>query len=420
MSTAETIARTPARRGRFSVLGGNRDFRLLGIGQATSELGSSLSMLALPMLVLATSGSAALAGLLGTISFLSMWLAQLPGGYIADMFDRRRVMLVCDLGRAILFGLGTLAVATSTAPTTVLLVVVAVSTFLWMAFGAAQVQALRLIVPADQLSEAVSINQARGYAMDLIGPLLAGSLFVVNHALPLGVDAVTFLVSLTCVWLLRTRLAAENKPTVRRLLPDVGRGWTVLWHHPFLRAKTAYAMVSNFAVSMLLFVLILSDGSGFLVGAGVSLASAAGLLGSLLAPAVSRRVQLRSLLVAGALVRAAGLLLAATFGGTVALVVVLATVMLLGPITSAALTSVQMRLVPGEVLGRAGSASAFLSSTLLPLAPLTAGFLVQYLDLAATQYLLAVPFGLVAVIAATLAGFRPATITPTPEAVVRS
>jgi Major Facilitator Superfamily len=412
VTTAETIVRTPLRRGRFGVLGGNRDFRLLWIGQATSELGSSLSMLALPMLVLATSGSAALAGLLGTISFLTMWLAQLPAGYVADMFDRRTVMLVCDIGRAVLFGLGALAVATSTAPAAVLLAVVAVSTFLWMAFGAAQAQALRLIVPADQLPEAVSISQARGFAMDLIGPLLAGSLFIVDHALPLGVDAVTFLVSLACVWSLRTRLASENKPTVRRLLPDLGRGWTVLWRHPFLRAKTVYAMVSNFAVSMLLFVLILSSGSGVLVGVGVSLASAAGLLGSLVAPAVTRRVQLRSLLVAGGLLRAAGLVLAAAFGGTVALVVVLATVMLLGPITSAALTSVQLLVVPGEVLGRAGSASAFLSSTLLPLAPLTAGILVQYLDLTVAQCLLAGAFGLVAAIAAVLPGFRRAAVQP--------
>jgi MFS family permease len=416
-ATGTTVrAKVRHRFGGYSTLSGNRDFRLLWIGQAASELGSSISTLALPMLVLATTGSAALAGLLGTVSFLTMWLAQLPGGYIADMFDRRKVMLVCDLGRAVLFGIAVVAVLTSTAPATVLLVVVGVSTFLWMAFGAAESQALRLIVPAEQIPEAVSVSQARGFAMDLVGPLLCGGLFIIDHALPLGVDVVTFLVSLVCVWFLRTSMKSENKPTARRLLPDVGRGWTVLWRNQFLRAKTAYAMVSNFAVSMLLFVLILrsGSGSGLLVGVGISLASLAGLLGSLSAPAVSRRVPLRTLLISTGLIRSAGLVLAAAVGGTAALVAVLATVMLLGPITGAALASAQMVLVPGEVLGRAGSASAFLSSTLLPLAPLTAGFLVQYLDLTVTQYALAGAFLFVAFVAAALPGFRKEALVPPP------
>ncbi|MEV0910495.1 MFS transporter [Streptomyces hokutonensis] len=394
-----------ARKPRARALGRNRDFRLLWIGQATSELGSSISALALPMLVLALSGSAALAGLLGTVSFLAAWLAQLPGGYIADMFDRRRVMLVCDLGRAALTAVAAAAVLTSTAPTAILTTVVGASMGLWIVFGAAQVQAVRVIVPAEQIPEAISINQARGYAVDMIGPLLAGWLFAVSHAAPLIVDVVTFLISLACVWCVRTTLAAENRPTVRRLLPDVGHGWTLLWQHPFLRAKTAYSMVTNFAVSMLMYVLILGTAGGVLVGVGISAAAAAGLLGSLLAPTVSRRVPMRPLLVSVALVRSGGLLLAAILGGGVALTAVLVTVLLLGPTTSASLSSAQMILVPPDVLGRAGGSSGFLASALQPLAPLAGGFLVQYLDRSAAQVVLAGAFVTVAVVAAVMPGF---------------
>ncbi|WP_406457174.1 MFS transporter [Streptomyces sp. NBC_01622] len=414
-AAAETTAQVSAAR----ALGHNRDFRLLWIGQATSELGSSISMLALPMLVLVLSGSAALAGLLGTVAFLAAWLGQLPGGYIADMFDRRRVMLLCDLGRAVLTGLAVVAVVTSTAPATVLLVVVGVSMFLWMAFAAAQTQAIRMIVPAEQIPEAVGVNQARGYAVDMVGPLLAGWLFTIDHAAPLVVDAVTFVVSLVCVWLLRTALKAESRPTMRRLLPDVGRGWSVLWRHPFLRAMTVYAMVTNFAVSMLLFVLILGSAGGVLVGAGISVAAAAGLLGSLLAPQVSRRVPMRPLLVTAALLRAGSMVLAATLGSGTALVAVLAGVLLLGPMVGAALTSAQMLLVPGDVLGRVRGASGFLSSALQPLAPLAAGFLVQYLDRTAAQFVLVGAFVAVAVVAAVMPGFSRRTMSELPTARAR-
>ena len=53
--TAPRAARHPLR--------GNRDFRHLWIAQATSEFGSSVSWVAMPLLMLATTGSAAITGL---------------------------------------------------------------------------------------------------------------------------------------------------------------------------------------------------------------------------------------------------------------------------------------------------------------------------------------------------------------------
>jgi hypothetical protein len=73
--------------------------------------------------------------------------------------------------------------------------------------------------------------------------------------------------------------------------------------------------------------------------------------------------------------------------------------------TAASLTSAQILLVPGEVLGRAGGASRFLATAAQPLAPLTAGLLVEHLDLRGTQLVLAVAFGAVAVYAGLAPGF---------------
>ncbi len=74
-------------------LGRNRDFRLLWIGQWHSELGSSMSAVAMPLLALALTGSTVLAGTLATISFFAMTLSAMPAGYVADRYDGRRLMV---------------------------------------------------------------------------------------------------------------------------------------------------------------------------------------------------------------------------------------------------------------------------------------------------------------------------------------
>jgi drug/metabolite transporter (DMT)-like permease len=83
---------------------------------------------------------------------------------------------------------------------------------------------------------------------------------------------------------------------------------------------------------------------------------------------------------------------------------VVAVAALLGPLVAATLSSAQLLLIPGELLGRTSAASAFLSSALQPLAPLAAGLVVEYLSRTAAQYVLAGAFVLVAVVSATMPG----------------
>ena len=210
---APRVARHPLR--------GNRDFRHLWIAQATSEFGSSVSWMAMPLLMLATTGSAAITGLAGTAGFATSWLLQLPSGYIADHWNRRRVMLVCEAVRAasqlalialILLGrveawlvLG-LFVATSAA---------------WTVFGSAQQRTMRALIRREQIPEAVAANQARGYAADLAGPLLGGVLFGLPGALG-------------------------------HALRQIRGGLRYVWEHQLLRSATLYSALSNFTATGLL------------------------------------------------------------------------------------------------------------------------------------------------------------------------
>ena len=85
---------------------------MLWIGQLLSDTGSEIGLLAYPLLILALTHSAVLAGVVGTARSITLLCLQLPAGALSDRFDRRLTMIICDTMRAALMAaLGILIVA---------------------------------------------------------------------------------------------------------------------------------------------------------------------------------------------------------------------------------------------------------------------------------------------------------------------
>src|SRR4029077_13597898 len=76
-------------------------YLLLWSGQAVSATGTSVTDLALPLLVLALTHSATDAGIVAGLRALPALVLTLPAGAIVDRWDRRRTMVLCDAGRAL-------------------------------------------------------------------------------------------------------------------------------------------------------------------------------------------------------------------------------------------------------------------------------------------------------------------------------
>ncbi|MFD0557136.1 putative MFS family arabinose efflux permease [Stackebrandtia endophytica] len=403
---ATEVAPPPKRRkSRFATLSANRDFRMLWLGQAGSELGGSLTTLTAPLLAVAITGSTVAAGVLGSIGFVSIWLAQLPAGYLADLVDRRTVMLWCDAIRLALMATFAVLVMLDMATLWQLLVLTVAGSALGVVFRAAQQQAIRVIVARDQIPEAVSITQARGFAISMVGPPVGGVLYAVGRALPFFANAVSYAVSMLFVWRVRTPLKPPNRPTARRLLPDMGQGWSELGRNAFLRGQTIYSAVTNLAVSALLYTVIFGHAEdSVILGMALSAAAGAGLLGSLAAPVLMRRLRLRTLLVSVALLRGAAVALATLTGEPILFAGTLTIVMFAGPVVNAALSTATVLYVDAEVMGRASSSSAFISGMLQPVAPLLAGVLLSMWSPSLVQWTLTGGFALVAICALVLPG----------------
>src|SRR6478752_2757492 len=102
----------------------NRDFRVLLTSQGISSLGDGVSFTALPLLVLALTGSGFAMGVVGALQTLpDLFLGMLVGA-LADRNDRKRMMFMADFGRAFLTALIPLSVFLG-GPTMVVILIVA-------------------------------------------------------------------------------------------------------------------------------------------------------------------------------------------------------------------------------------------------------------------------------------------------------
>src|SRR5215210_1745978 len=82
----------------------NRNFNIFWLGQALSSLGDSFGFLALPLLVLQATGSLVQMGLVTGTFGVGQIVAGIFSGAVVDHVNRRRLMIICDLGRTALYG----------------------------------------------------------------------------------------------------------------------------------------------------------------------------------------------------------------------------------------------------------------------------------------------------------------------------
>jgi len=184
----------------------NRDFMLLWAGQTVSILGGNVSGFALTLLILELTGSPARAGFITTLGAVPYLLFSLPAGALVDRWDRKRLMILCDAGRALALGSIPLALWAGRLSPLQLYGVVVVERTLFVFFNAAQASALTRVVTPAQLPAARARNEATHYGVgSLLGPALGGVLYQgLGRAVPFLADALSYGVSVVSLLFIRT------------------------------------------------------------------------------------------------------------------------------------------------------------------------------------------------------------------------
>jgi MFS family permease len=360
----------------------NIDFQLLWVGSTASFLGVEAADVAYPLAVLALTGSAAKAGLFGVVLTLATLLAGLPAGVVADRFARRRVLVIAEVVRA----LGSVSVVVALVGhwlTLVHLLVVAAVLGAAMPFGAtARMLLVRAVVPAGQLTAALSQEQVRDGVSQLAGPPLGGFLYGVRQQLPFLFSAVTFVVSLVCALVIR--VPETRVPDPAHAQSGLLLGIRIIWRDSTLRAATLLVAALNTvgAPIVLVATVILQRQSVRPLLIGVALAGFAvgGLVGATLVTSLHRRLQPGVLLlgVVGVevpLVWCLGL----PFGPWwMAAVLVAAGIGI--PALQVLVDVLIFRQVPDEQRGRVIAAVMTLFGLGMPVGTALAGVLLQYLS----------------------------------------
>jgi MFS family permease len=383
---------TEAKDRRSWLLSG--DFGRFWLGQTVSNLGSSFTLFALPLLVFKLTGSPLNLGVTTAAEFVPYLLFGLVIGAWVDRVDRKRLMIATDLARAAVIAVIPLLAAVGQLSVGWVYVVAFCGSTLNIAFDAAEFAAIPSLVPSgDDLVTANGRVQASYSAAQVAGPLLAGLLITVAPVQQvLLVDAATFLVSAGMLGLIATRFNAPRDTEGRRAIRrEVVEGLRYVLGHPVLRNISAMMALINLVAATVFTQLVVFakrqlDASDSRVALLYAAGSAGVVLLSLAAGPVRRRLSF-SLAALGALALD-GLLtvvLATTRWYWVALVL-WAAISGLGIFFNINTVSLRQQIVPNHLLGRVISIAGVLAWSAIPVGALVGGWAVERTGSVAVVY----------------------------------
>jgi len=261
-----------------------------------SSFGSQMTMLALPWLVLETSGSATRTGVVFAVQVLPMALLGFLGGEVMHRHGARRVMVVADGVRAPLVALVPILHACHALSFPMLLIIVALLGVLGVPYAASQyIVAVDLVgEDARALSRANSVLEGIYNVSSFTGPAVAGALIaLIGPEQVLWIDAVSFAAS--CAVL------AGLVPAVGKAAPSTSQpsgvllGLRRLFADSFLGRTAASTILYGFLLRILAIALPLLayrtfHGNARLAGLLLGSSGAGALVGSLLSYVVSTRI----------------------------------------------------------------------------------------------------------------------------------
>ncbi|WP_206300914.1 MFS transporter [Streptomyces populi] len=343
----------------------NRDFFALWGGQAVSALSAQTSGTAMPLLVLATTGSPSDAGIVGAAGTLPYLVAHLPAGPLVDRWDRRRILLTSELCAGL--ALSTVAVAIWLGRVTVahLTVVAFVQGLCFVFFGLAERAALPRIVPAALLPTAIAHNEARSRGAALAGPPLGGLLFGIGGAVPFLADALSYALSSVGLLFVRGDLQDRTTTPTESLWRATTEGLRWIWRHPLVRAAIFLIAAGNLVFQALILVLVVlaqhHGATSTTIGTMLGIYSGGGLIGAIAAGKFHHRFTPRTVIVGVNWIWAALLPLFALASNPLLIGAIGAACAFVGPLWNVVIISRTTLLVPNELLGRVTSAAMTLS-----------------------------------------------------------
>jgi len=385
------------------------NFLKLWVGDTISQVGTQVSQLAIPLIaILVLQASAFEVALLGTVQFLPFLLFTLPAGAWVDRLQRRPILIIGDLGRAIALASIPIAFALGSLTILQLYVVGFAMGILTVFFDVSYQSYLPSLVDRDQLVEGNAKLQASQSGAQTIGPTLGGYLIgVLTAPFAVVVDAVSYLASALFVFTIRGSeppIPPADGPRgsraerLRGFGREIREGIAYVVGHPYLRMIAASTSSSNLFSNVMfgiyfVYVVRVLGLDAVRIGLIGSLGSLGAVAGALTANRIAARIGVgRATVGSIALGGPAGLLVAIAPQGAAEpfLVAALALFGFSGLVYNINQVSFRQAITPERMQGRMNATMRFLVWGTIPIGSLIGGVLATVFGLATTIWISAI------------------------------
>jgi MFS family permease len=298
-----------------------RDFRQLWCAETVSQVGSQVSLLALPLVAISILHATTFqVGALTAVEFSPFVLFGLPAGAIVDRLPRRPVLMSADVGRALALASVPIAYGFDVLSYAQLIGVVFITGSLTVFFDVAYQSILPALVEREQLADGNAKLEVSRSAAQTAGPGIAGILIeLMGAATAVTVDAASFVISALFIRGIRAAEppiehvdAADGG--LRRLVREIREGLRYVLGHRTLRLIAGSTGTSNFfsSMSMAVFLLYAVRERGYsagVVGLVFAIGNAGAIVGAVTAQRVTRAVSLGPAIVLSMLLAQIGMLI---------------------------------------------------------------------------------------------------------------
>lgn len=274
---------------KYSVVRNANFFKLI-LASFISNLGSGVRSIALPFYVFFQTSSYLLMTLMMVINILPSILFSPYAGMFADRFNRKTIMVVADLYRAILF----IFIFFFQDNLSSVFIFSFLMTFGAIFFTPCSKAILPEIVKEEELVDANAIHSALENIAYLIGPILGGLLI---FKVAIIFDSLTFITSALLIFLVRYQ-PEEKSPSTRqkvKFIRSIREIRALINSISKLQIIVGMVLILSFCFAMIPVILpgYITEVLGFsrnFYGLVLSLMTLGGILGSLLVSAITRRL----------------------------------------------------------------------------------------------------------------------------------
>jgi len=262
------------------------DFRNLFLGQAASSVGDQVVIVALALYITARTGSATDLGIVLLAQTLPLVLLLLFGGVWADRLPRHRIMIVCDLARAVLHAVLAALILAGGASIAEMVIIEALFGACRAFFQPAYSGLVPQTTPEELMQEARALSASSQNLAILVGPAL-GTVLVLGLGAgeAFALDAATFLVSAALLARVRPRSRGHTSAATT-VIHELRAGWIEVRSRPWVWVTIVAftgALLCAYAPWYSLAPIIARDhyGGAGLFGVLESVAGAGAVIGSL-------------------------------------------------------------------------------------------------------------------------------------------